>query len=324
MPTAANWGYFIYVNLAFFVIIAIVFYMKTVKSIKKDWPKYRCNPMYMPLSDDIEKDFQYCMQSSQINFMGYLLQPLTFITSSLGKNASSFVSEINSIRAMFNKVREFLSTIFQSIFGVFLNMIIEFQKIIISTKDLMGKTIGILTSVIYLIQGSLDTINSSWKGPIGESVRAVGSLGKCFLPSTVLQKYDLENILTDNNYPIINVQIKDIKIGDILYNGTEKGIKVIATMIIDNKDPENKERLYKFIEKGVDNQTVYVTGTHYVFDRRNYRYVKVKDHIDSYPVHPTEKIDDSVLICLITDTHQIQIGEITFWDWDDYLLRKDF
>jgi hypothetical protein len=200
-------------------------------------------------------------------------------------------------------------------------MIIEFQKIIISTKDLMGKTIGILTSVIYLIDGSVLTMKSVNNGPTGSVLR---SLGKCFLPSTVLQKYDFENILTDNNYPIINVPIKDIKIGDILYNGTEKGIKVIATMIIDNKDPENKERLYKFIEKGVDNQTVYVTGTHYVFDRRNYRYVKVKDHIDSYPVHPTEKIDDSVLICLITDTHQIQIGEITFWDWDDYLLRKDF
>jgi hypothetical protein len=86
MPKGSDWVNFIYINLAFVAQVVAMYYFTAVQQIKDNWPKYRCNPMYMPLSDDIQKDFVYCIQSMQTNYMGYLLQPLTYITSNFQKN----------------------------------------------------------------------------------------------------------------------------------------------------------------------------------------------------------------------------------------------
>jgi phage-related protein len=105
--------------------------------------------------------------------MGYLLQPLTFVTSSITTVLGEFVEEINYIREMFNNIRTMFTSIIQSIFGVFLNLIIEFQKIIISMKDLIGKTIGTMVSLLYIMDGSLKTMESAWAGPAGQTIRAL-------------------------------------------------------------------------------------------------------------------------------------------------------
>ena len=184
MPKGSDWVNFIYINLAFVAQVVAMYYFTAIKQIKDDWPKYRCNPMYMPLSDDIQSDFVYCIQSMQTNYMGYLLQPITYITSNLSAMGAGFVNNIDSIRVMTSNIRTFLTTITEGIFGVFLNIVISFQKIMISIKDLVGKMIGIMVAMMYIMDGSLKTMNSSWNGPPGQMVRA---LGKCFHPETKIK-----------------------------------------------------------------------------------------------------------------------------------------
>ncbi len=57
MPSGKNWVNFLYVNIAFAIYIAGVFYYSQLAEIKANWPLYRCNPMYMLLADDIEENF---------------------------------------------------------------------------------------------------------------------------------------------------------------------------------------------------------------------------------------------------------------------------
>ena len=80
MPSGKNWLNFIYINLGFIAQVLIMYYFTALIEIKKNWPDYRCNPIYMPLSDNISEDFTYCVQNTQINLMGYLLQPITYIS----------------------------------------------------------------------------------------------------------------------------------------------------------------------------------------------------------------------------------------------------
>jgi hypothetical protein len=174
MPTGKNWLYFIFLNLLFVAYIGGTFYLTSIQDIKNNWPEYRCNPMYMPLSDDIEQDFTYCIQSMQTNYMGTLLQPLTSVSNTNTNVLSSAVTDINSVRAMFDKVRTFISSAVESIFGVFLNLVIEFQKITIGIKDLVGKIIGVMVTLMYLVDGSIKTMNSAWTGPPGQMVQALG------------------------------------------------------------------------------------------------------------------------------------------------------
>ena len=292
MPSGKNWVNFLYVNIAFAIYIAGVFYYSQVAQIKANWPLYRCNPMYMFLADDLEENFTYCVQNMQTSFMGYLLQPLTFITSSLTTMLGGFMGDIQNIRAMFNKIRTFFSSIIESVFGVFLNLIIEFQRITIGIKDLIGKTIGIMVSLMYVMDGSIKTMNSTWNGPPGQMVRA---LGKCFHPHTYIK---LKNGTLK--------YMKDIDLGDVL----EDDSIVESVLKIDNR----KER-QPFYSIG----DILVTGSHLVFDKSKNDFVKVENYINATK---TNIISDS-FSCLITDTHRIPIGNEIFWDWEDHFVKKN-
>ena len=184
MPTGRNWLYFTYVNLGFIIGIISIYYFSSVSEIKKNWPLYRCNPIYMPLSNDVEGDFIYCVQNMQKNMMGYLLQPLTYILTNIGTMSGEFMESINYVRAMFNKIRNFFANTVQNIFGVFLNIIIEFQKITIGIKDLIGKLIGTMVTIFYIMDGTMKTMQSAWNGPPGQMTRA---LGNCFDPNTLIK-----------------------------------------------------------------------------------------------------------------------------------------
>jgi hypothetical protein len=296
MPTGKNWVNFIYVNIGFALYVAATYYLSSIKDIKDNWPLYRCNPLYMPLSDDISSDFTYCIQNVTSSLMGFLLQPLTFITSSLASLGGDLSNQVNSIRQMTDKVRNMFSSIIQSVFGVFLNLVIEFQKIIIGIKDLMGKTIGIVVSMMFIMDGSLKTMNSAWNGPSGQLVKA---LGKCFYPETKIK-------LKNGNI----IAIKDINLGDILENDTV----VYSTMKIDNKN--NKEQLY-CIKNGVNNENIYVTGSHLVFDTDTKKFIKVSE----YSKATKTNIQTEWFSCLITNNHTIKIGNEIFWDWEDHFIK---
>jgi hypothetical protein len=251
----------------------------------------------MPLADNIEQNFVYCIQSMQTNFMGYLLQPLTFLTGSLGGMLGNFMEEINSIRAMFNKIRTFFSDIIQSVFGVFLNLVIEFQRITIGIKDLIGKTIGIMVSLMYVMDGSIKTMNSTWNGPPGQMVRA---LGKCFHPNTRIKLRS----------GIIK-PIKAIDLGDIL----EDGSIVESVMKIDNK--RQPVPLYVIKKSGVEGEDIFVTGSHLVFDQKFNKFIKVENY--SKAIRTNTQIE--WFSCLITSNHKIKIGNEIFWDWEDHFVK---
>ena len=297
MPSGKNWVNFIYVNIAFAIYIAGVFYFNQMAQIKANWPLYRCNPMYMFLADDIEENFTYCIQNMQTSFMGYLLQPLTFVTSSLTTMMGGFMGDIQNVRAMFDKIRTFFSSIIESVFGVFLNLIIEFQRITIGMKDLIGKTIGIMVSLMYIMDGSVKTMNSTWNGPPGQMVRA---LGKCFHPFTIIK-------MKDGNFKYM----KDVDLGDIL----EDGSIVECVLKIDNRI--NKFPYYS-IKNTCDDRDILVTGSHLVFDKTENMFVKVEDYEKSVK---TSKIYNW-FCCLITNTHRIPIGSEIFWDWEDHFVKK--
>jgi len=297
MPTGKNWMNFIYINLAFALFIVGSFYYGQVSVIKANWPLYRCNPIYMPLADNIESNFTYCIQTMQTSMMGNFLQPLTFLTNSMGGILGDFSNEINSIRQMFSKSRGFMSNTTQSVMGVFLNLILEFQKMTISIKDLVGKMIGVMVTIMYILDGSIITMNSTWNGPPGQMIRA---LGKCFYSDTRIK------LLDGTIKPI-----KEVELGDILENGSI----VDAVMKIDNR--REPETLYRIPKGGVHEDDIYVTGSHLVFDNETKRFTTV----DKYSKSEKSKITIEWLSCLITNDHKIKIGSEIFWDWEDHFIK---
>jgi hypothetical protein len=299
MPKGSDWINFIYVNLGFISQVVAMYYFSALVDIKNNWPLYRCNPMYMPLSDNISQDFTYCVQNTQMNLMGYLLQPLTYVTSNLTALSGELGDSIGYSTNMLGNVRTYFSSLIGSIFSAFLNMIIEIQRLIIGIKDTLGKIVGIMTATLYILDGSYQTISSAWNGPPGQMVKSLGS-GTCFLPETKI-KLDNGKI----------VPMKEVQAGDVLENGS----RVQATMKLENRDL--KENLYVIKNKGVGGEDIYVTGSHMVYTGS--KFVRV----DAYEKAELQKeVKCEWFSSLITYDHKIQIGEQLFWDWDDDCLHQ--
>jgi hypothetical protein len=295
MPKGTDWVHFTYINLAYVALIVQVYLSTYMVAIKQDWPKYRCNPMYMPLSDNLTQDFTYCIQNMQTNFMGYLLEPLTYITSNLGQLGAQFTDSMNFFRVMVSNIRTFLSSLTEGLYGVFLNAITEFRRITIGITDLVGKLIGVVATFLYVIDGTMKTMQSAWKGPPGQMVQAL-----CFHPDTQVK---LETGET--------TAMKNLNLGDVI----EGGARVQGLIRLANVAPAAE--LY-VIANGVNETDIYVTGRHLIFSPENKKYIEVKD---SPVARRQSQVQSDELFCLITSNHTIRLGAHTFHDWDDDDVR---
>jgi hypothetical protein len=295
----------IFIILIFIALYAINILSIGVSNIKDNWPTYRCNPAVMPFAaafgQDATQNFTHCIQTMQTNYMGYLTQPIHYNLSVMGDTMNTLTSSLQSARAFISNIRDFITNIVQNIFGVFLNILIEFQKITVSIKDLMGKLVGILATLIYTLDGSVKTMNSVWNGIPGKTVRSLQNV--CFHPNTLIK-------LADNTI----VNIKDVPLNARLKNGSI----VQAVMNISNikEDNTQRETLYE-VPYGENNNNIFVTGSHLIYHPELKHFISVKDFsLTNHNILQTN-IDCPVLYCLITSDHTIPIGDWLFHDWED-------
>jgi len=299
----------------FIFLLFIGLYMSNVlaigiENIKQNWPKYRCNPMVMPFAGMLNpgnttsaSNFAYCVQNMQTNYMGYLLEPLNYSMNAIGSVASVLTENLNKIRGIIDYVRNNLASMIRNVFGVFLNIVIEFQRNIINIKDLFGKLVGVLATFIYLLNGSVLSMQSAWAGPPGQMVRSMSALSskipRCFHPDTLIQTKSGEY-----------VKMKDLKLGEKLLGDTE----VIAVMNISNLD-KNKKPIQPFykIKGGEKKEDIYVSGTHLIYESNDTNFIQVKQSNKSIKTD----IYSDTFCCLITTNHIIPIGEHIFHDWED-------
>ena len=276
MPTMQNFSTFFLINLAFLIQIIGMVYFRSALDIKENWPLYRCNPPYWFFSDNISEDFTYCVQNSQLNIMGSLLQPITFLISNLIDVSSEFSNSINNIRIMISNIRGFVGDIMEKVTNMFFNIVLEFQKMLIAIKDMVGKMVGINVTILYVLDGAIKTMKSTWNGPPGQVVRSIGS---CFHPETKIKTKDGRIFM-----------MKDLPLGIEL----EDGGKVFSVLKIDNP---KKELLYKFTRNydsnDITNTNIYVTGEHFIKDDLN-QFIQVKDHKDAQNKKPKTEISDEV------------------------------
>ena len=274
MPTMNNYLSFAYVNLAFLIQIGILVYYRTAKDIKDHWEEYRCNPSYWIFSENVSEDFQYCVQNTQTSLTGYLLQPVTYMLSAVTSMSGD------------------------AVFGTFYNMIIEFQKMIIAMIDMIGKIIGVVTTLLFVLDGTMKTGQSFYNGPLVATMKVIGT---CFHPET---KIKLKN---GEVY-----SMKDLPLGAEL----EDGSKIFAVLKIDNA---NKDKLYK-IKGGVNGEDIFVTGKHFIYDKKQDKFIHVEDYCDAIV---QEEMKSDWFSCLITTSRRIPIEQHIFWDWeDDELTNK--
>jgi len=163
-------AYYVGLDVAVFALIYI-------KGVKDNWPLFKCSPIYMMTASffgyDTETNFQQCIQTMQTGYMSVLMEPANYVMSVTTGAIGGLTDGLNDVREFMNNFRVNMTGNIQNIFGVFLNMLVQIQVMVIKMKDMMAKNIGIMTTLMYTMDTSVQTMENTWAGPIGNVVRAL-------------------------------------------------------------------------------------------------------------------------------------------------------
>ncbi len=224
----------IQLTIYIFIIFVILNLMNVIgigiENINSNWPLYRCNPIVMPFvglfGHDVNDNFAYCIQNTQSNYIDHLLIPTHYKAEQSANLHKQNLKSTNASRKMVSNIRSTTGGILSSIMRYFSSIIIEIQRITDTIKDLFAKQGAVVLTLLYILDGSIMTMESTWHGPPGMMVRAL-----CFHPNTYIK--------TSQNKI---VKMKNIKSGQKLKNGQT----VAATMRIHNLDEKGNyiENLY--------------------------------------------------------------------------------
>mgnify|MGYP000709814372 CR=1 FL=1 len=284
--------YTLLIIVVFFALYYSNIFVLQINNVKKDWPKHRCNPMFMPFASyfghDPIQNFTFCIQGMQSNYMNFVLQPLNYIGSMITNILGNVISDVEFIQTKIEDMTGNMVGVVSQILGIFINIIIEFQKILIKMKDTFSKIIGVVATSVYVIEGSMMTGKSIIDGPIGKTMRTV-----CFHPDTPIE--------TQRGV----IPIKKIRLGDKV-----QGCSEVTSIYRFTNPKDSMNKLYKIWSMKLHN-LIHVTAQHRIFYKG--KWICMKDH--PYTL-PSLKQPDEVY-CLTTTNHRIFVGEHMFWDWED-------
>ena len=293
MPSGSSLIAFTYVNIMFMVQLFVLALLANVKDVKDNWSLYRCNPLFMGLSDNIAEDFTYCVQNMQTDYFSVLIQPMNVIVGGLSSLGTTISNNIASITDAISDFRFNVPEIFKGVITIFENIIVVSEQLSMNLIDILKRFIATILVSIY------GTITS---------IYAMGTIGGMIV---YLSKGDIKDIVCFSPHTLLTLEskkqlkIKHIKIGDVLENGS----KVTGILKLKNNQP-----MYKLKSKA-SSTNIYVTGKHFILN--NNKFVHVEEHPDFILSNKT----CSTVYNLMTDNNLIPIQNYLFWDYNDDILN---
>ena len=278
-------AYYILTIIVVVVIGVISYFSNSIKEIKANWPKYRCQPSIMPFAaiygHDTGDNFKYCMgnifKGSAMDVAG----PFAGILSSFGGIVGSSMNSINSLRQSVSTMGGGINVIFQDFTDRIKNFFFQLRLSAIHMKNLLTRMYTILFSIMYMGLSGMTAASN-----FGNTVLFGFLDAFCFVPETEIM------VLGKGLIPIYKATI-----GDILLDGSR-----ITAKFHFGAQGQQMVRL----------KDIQVSTNHYV--QHEGKWIFASEHPDAVPIGPYER---NSLICLNTDTHNIPIGSYVFRDYDE-------
>ena len=279
------------VILVFSLLYGAISILVKYDSTKKDFGNIRCDPMFIPFAGmfgiDAEENSKFCMKHTQKQNVEEHMHDTKQKANQLDSVGQGLGNSLTSIKSDMSGMKDITSGIFSGVSSMMINTIIKFQNMFYHLKSLTGKLTTTGKVFVNITETGVKAGGSIINGPVIKTLKAL-----CFDPDTILQLESGTEIKMNNT-----------KIGDTLINGSV----IIGKVDIKNHHDEE----FYAIENG--KHVIHVTGTHLMFDESVKRFRMVAN----IPIAKKTHIKKDMFHCLIMDDHVIQIGEHTFWDYDD-------
>jgi hypothetical protein len=323
--------------------------MRIREDIASDWQNQRCNPKYIPFAGYIthpegttpfqytSDNFQYCIQNVENDVAGQAMQPLNFMISGITNMLNIIGNSVQKTREFLNKLRQNIRKIAEDIFHKILNVMIPLQSLLISLKDMLDKTQGILTAGLYTFLGAYDTLKSlmgsiveltvvmlmvmviiimglwsipiSW--PAAASASAIYVVFALLLSIIVVFLVEVMGIKS-SKVPKLRCFDKDTLLQ--MSDGTHKKIIDVnaGNMLANNVLVTAKMKVSAADLRMFTLNNVTVSESHIV--KWQDRWIPIRDHPLAKELH---EYSEPFLYCLNTSSKEIIIDGITFTDWDE-------
>lgn len=273
-------GLITFLNIA---ILVALFTVGNLEEVAKNWPKYQCNPIYMPFASafghDPAENFQFCLNSVFAGKAAIMFAPLYNILNEFGAIISKIVNVAMGLRNLFanmlHSVQDFLGNVKQRILTIITQVRISFLKM----NQLMGRVFGTMYAIIFMGISGLTAGQNIASNAIVKFLFEF-----CFAPETPVE-------LASGDIRMI----QDVKIGDSL--AAIGGIHPVVTS--------------KFVFDGSKTSMVKIGDVHLS-----------AEHLvdgDVAEEHPDAVAASSIprLICMNVSGHQFRVGRLIVSDYDE-------
>jgi hypothetical protein len=169
-------------NSIFIIAVFIGLYIANIlaigkKNIEKNWPIYRCSPLVMPFANmfghDVMKNFTYCIQTMQTDFMGPFLAPSNYSNMVATESLNKSVETNTNLMGMFSYLKNTVINNVMGAFGALGSITIILQIMVNKLRNMMNRITGIYKTVFSILQTAHITAESTWEALPGRLLRAL-------------------------------------------------------------------------------------------------------------------------------------------------------
>ena len=211
-----------------YIFIAISFYfyiLNHLPSVKANWSKNRCNPIYMPYAGfvindpkkthlkQIEDNFSQCTQNILVSIINTALDPIYFAITLIGVSFETLLGVLNGIREVYDRIREDLAGITDDIEKKSLVGNAPILRQTVLMKNSLNLSIGVLSASLYELFGTYFTLKS-FGGSIIQIINELilipmaASIAILYLlPLTLLQAIALTVVYLSIMIPLLVIEL---------------------------------------------------------------------------------------------------------------------
>ena len=167
--------------LIFFMCNLVTILVNGIDEIKRNWPKYRCNPMIMPFAglfgQDPVNNFAFCIGAMQKDMMGKFTAPIKFKQNKLLSNIDSISAQTQSFRKFQSSFKNTAGFELFNIFTLMDAILTMMKSFIIHINEMIQKILGMIAVLLYMMEGAGATSESFLEGPIYELLQTIKGIG---------------------------------------------------------------------------------------------------------------------------------------------------
>tara|TARA_B110000444_G_scaffold209390_1_gene204208 strand:+ start:4959 stop:5513 length:555 start_codon:yes stop_codon:yes gene_type:complete len=167
-----------------FSIIHVLLAVSTgIANIRNNWDKYKCNPAIMPFAPifghEVKNNFNECVKTTQVDFMGPFLEPIYQSMSYFSQNGAAFTDMFESVKVSGNAQDNGMSNFAEDAKNRLYKMGDSSNKIFIGVVDTFSKLTSTITVLYYTLRSGLVAGENAWKELPGTFIKvsSFGSVG---------------------------------------------------------------------------------------------------------------------------------------------------